>query len=271
MFQFTDDYQIGIPHLDQEHAYLVQLINESLYLLDHDETDIQELTKDLIGQLKNYAATHFAHEEEYMTQIGDPELPRQQKEHAAFLNKITEFTVDDSLKVRDTEELLQYLVHWLFNHILASDMMIGKIKSSKRKEPFAFIEEYKTGIDIIDQEHETLFSIIREVSDLIHTELLHDKFDKIMEILNKLKTYTEKHFLHEEEYMAKINYPKLESQKAAHTAFIEKLADNNIWDLDAIDENQQQHLEELIDYLLKWLSNHILKADRQIGEWVHLS
>lgn len=67
--------------------------------------------------------------------------------------------------------------------------------------------------------------------------------------------------------MEKIQYPELEAQKTAHTAFIEKLVNISIWDLDAIDENQQQYLEELIDYLLEWLSNHILKADRQIGEW----
>ena len=145
--------------------------------------------------------------------------------------------------------------------------MIGKIKPATQNDPFAFTKKYETGIDLIDQEHKTLFSIIREANDLVHAELLHDKFDKTVEILDHLKTYTESHFQHEEEYMEKIQYPELEAQKTAHTAFIEKLVNISIWDLDAIDENQQQYLEELIDYLLEWLSNHILKADRQIGEW----
>lgn len=267
MFQFTDDYKTGIPQLDKEHAYLVQLLNESTNLLNSENTDIHELASYLIDRLKNYAAVHFTHEEEYMEQINDPELPRQKKEHAAFLSKMNNFTIDDSLKVRDLEELLQYMAHWLFSHILASDMMIGKIKITSQNDPFAFTKEYETGIDFIDQEHKTLFSIIREANDLVHAELLHDKFDKIVEILDKLKTYTENHFLHEEEYMENIHYPKLEAQRTAHAAFIEKLVNISIWDLDAIDENQQQYLEELIDYLLEWLSNHILKTDRQIGLW----
>ena len=267
MLQFTDDYKTGIPQIDEEHAYLVQLLNESTNLLKSENTDIHELANYLIDRLKNYAVVHFTHEEEYMGQINDPELPRQKKEHAAFLSKINDFTIDCSLKVRDLKELLQYMAHWLIGHILASDIMIGKIKPATQNDPFAFTKKYETGIDLIDQEHKTLFSIIREANDLVHAELLHDKFDKTVEILDHLKTYTESHFQHEEEYMEKIQYPELEAQKTAHTAFIEKLVNISIWDLDAIDENQQQYLEELIDYLLEWLSNHILKADRQIGEW----
>lgn len=268
MFQLTDDYKIGISELDKEHAYLVQLINESINLLEVDQINIQDLAKDLISKLKDYAITHFAHEEAYMAQINDPELPRQKKEHAAFLKKMTEFNIDDSLKVRDVEELLQYMVRWLFNHILSSDMMIGKAKASSNKDPFAFTAEYATGIEFVDQEHETLFSIIRQANDLVHAEFLHDKYDEILGILDNLKAYTEKHFQHEEEYMTEIHYPKLDAQKAAHNAFIEKLVDISISDLDSIDENQQQYLIELIDYLLDWLSNHILKADHLIGDWI---
>ena len=38
-------------------------------------------------------------------------------------------------------------------------------------------------------------------------------------------------------------------------------------ELDAIDDNQQDYLIRLIDFLLTWLSNHILKADKQIGKY----
>lgn len=67
--------------------------------------------------------------------------------------------------------------------------------------------------------------------------------------------------------MKKINDPELPRQKREHTAFIEKLVDINIHELDDIDNNQQQYLEELIDYLLSWLSEHILKADCLIPKW----
>jgi len=263
MFTFTSDYKTGIPEIDKEHEYLFRLLNNAISSLDREQAAIQDLAADLINNLKNYALHHFAHEEAYMETIHDPELPRQKREHTAFTQKINEFTIDDSLKVRDVEELLQYIVRWLFSHILASDMMIGKVKA----DPFTFTAQYVTGITFIDEEHKTLFDIVRQANDLVHTDYLHDKYDEIMKILCKLKNYTEKHFQHEEEYMESIQYPKLEAQKRAHTAFIEKLVDININELNDIDDNQQQYLEELIDYLLSWLTNHILKADCLIPKW----
>ena len=67
--------------------------------------------------------------------------------------------------------------------------------------------------------------------------------------------------------MEKIHYPDLNQQKAAHTAFIDKLAGINLDDLDA---HQQDYLEDLIAFLLNWLSVHILHMDKKIGEFVSL-
>ena len=52
-------------------------------------------------------------------------------------------------------------------------------------------------------------------------------------------------------------------QKRAHEAFVDKIKKI---DLREIDDNQEEYLEELIDYLLKWLSNHILKMDKKIPQ-----
>lgn len=268
MFEFTDDYKIGIPQIDKEHEYLFQLLNDSISILNEEKVTIQDLTKDLIENLKNYSLTHFAHEEAYMEEINDPELPRQKKEHAAFSKKINEISVDNNLKVRDVEELIQFIVRWLFAHILTSDMMIGKRIATEKKDPFAFTAEYVTNIEFIDDEHKMLFDIIRQANSLIHADYLHDKYDEIMKILDKLREYTEKHFQHEEEYMERIQYPKLEAQKRAHSAFIDKLVNINFRDLDDIDDNQQQYLISLIDYLLDWLATHILKADCLIPKWL---
>ena len=140
--------------------------------------------------------------------------------------------------------------------------MIGKIAPIKEEEdPFAFTDQYRTGIELVDEEHKRLFDIIRETDQVIHAELLHDKYDEIMRILAELKDYTVHHFQDEEEYMERIGYEGLPEQKRAHEAFVEKLTEIN---LDEVDDNQQEYLEELIAFLLGWLSNHILKADKKI-------
>lgn len=270
MFEFTDDYRIGVPEIDKEHEQLLALINETGVLLDKDEIDIHILAKNLIKRLGAYAQTHFQHEEAYMKLHNDPELARQEKEHAAFIKQVSEISVDDSLKIRDLEDLLNFLVQWLFHHILCSDMMIGQNADAnqEKKDPFAFTKKYETGILLIDEEHKNLFDIIREANDLIHDDLLHDKYDKIMEILDRLRNYTKEHFSDEEEYMKKVNYPKLPDQKRAHEAFIDQLVDIDLNELDNIDDNQQEYLINLIDFLLNWLTNHILKSDKLIGEFV---
>ena len=85
-----------------------------------------------------------------------------------------------------------------------------------------------------------------------------------MRILTELRNYTEMHFHDEEAYMEKINYADLDAQRRAHNAFIEKLVDINFEELENLDNNQQEYLQDILDFLAKWLVNHILKMDKLI-------
>lgn len=267
MFEFTSDYQIGISEIDKEHESLFQILNEAIVSLQDNNTAVQETAQNFIRKLTEYASMHFAHEEKYMEETNDPELLRQKREHAAFVQKIHSYSVTEHTTAEDVRKLTDYIVRWLFSHILSSDMMIGKRTASTKSDPFAFTSEYVTQIAFMDNEHKRLFEIIREVNDLISAEFLHDKYDEIIHILDELKDYTEKHFQHEEEYMESIGYPGLKAQQRAHAAFIDKLVTINLQELDDIDDNQQEYLVELINYLLDWLSTHILQTDCLIPEW----
>lgn len=263
MFQFTQDCLIGIEEIDNEHRRLFEMINQAFALLQEPSATIVAV-RELVAALKEYAVTHFAHEEAYMEQICDPELPRQRREHAAFVAKVNGVNLDlsdeDSAK-RTMNDLLEYLSRWLYRHILGSDILIGKIGNVEKADPFAFTKEYWTGIEMIDEEHKKLFEIIRETNDLIHEELLHDKYDEIMRLLEELRDYTIVHFNDEEAYMERIGYEGLAAQRAAHQIFVDKLTEIN---LDDVDDNQEEYLKELIQFLLGWLSNHILLVDKKI-------
>lgn len=270
MYQFTEDCYIGIPELDEEHRNLFKMLNEAVDSMKQPATDKAALAKSLLNHLKDYAVTHFTHEEAYMEENNDPELPRQRKEHAAFITKIDSYLSEDCTEEtadQTMQELLTFLIRWLFHHILSSDMIIGKMPSKKTntKEDnpdfLTFSKKYHTGIAFIDEEHKQLFDIIGEAYRLIEDQFLHDKYDKIMEILDKLKQYTEIHFQDEEAYMERIHYSGLDAQRRAHAAFVERLVEVTYTDLDKIDENQEEYLYELMDFLLVWLTNHILKMD----------
>ncbi|MBO5303365.1 MAG: bacteriohemerythrin [Lachnospiraceae bacterium] len=260
MYQFTNDCLIGVTEIDKEHEHLFALINQAYALLTDKDADLRLTAQTLLAQLKEYANTHFAHEEAYMKEIGDPELKSQQQEHADFIAYMDTINIGylDNTRVKPAlESLLEYLSRWLFRHIIGSDTLIGKFES-----PFAFTSKYHTGIEMVDTEHKRLFEIIKDANDVIHAELLHDKYDEIVRIIEDLKEYTEIHFRDEEAYMEEIAYAGLAEQKAAHTAFIDKLASIN---LDDLDDNQQEYLEDLIEFLLNWLTMHILHMDKKIS------
>ena len=271
MYQFTEDCLIGIPEIDREHEKLFRLINEIFELLHNDrlKDKYREIRK-ILAELKRYTEEHFANEESYMESIRDPELEMQKKEHEEFRQKIAALDVSEieeaETQQETLEDLMRYLTRWLYHHILGSDILIGKMPPAKewheKEKPCAFTEEYRTGIALVDEQHERLFEIIGEANELVKAELLHDKFDKIVDILCELREYTKEHFKAEEEYMESIQYSGLEAQQVQHDAFVAKL---DGLDLDQVDDNQQEYLEELLEFLFSWLSNHILKVDKLIG------
>lgn len=263
MYMFTDDCLTGIEVIDNEHRKLFAIINEAFELLEKPGMQAAG-AKNLIMALKNYANTHFAHEEAYMAKIKDPELSRQRREHKSFIAKIDEINLDilnDEKGKEVLEDTLKFLTRWLYHHILGSDIMIGKISYSEAADPYAFTDKYRTGIELVDNEHMKLFEIIRRTDEAIHAELLHDKYDVIMDIIDELRDYTILHFNDEEKYMESIKYEGLEHQRLAHQAFVDRLNDIN---LNEVDDNQQEYLEELIEFLMGWLVNHILKMDKLI-------
>lgn len=267
MFEFSADYRVGIELIDKEHEGLFNLLNSAILSLEQRRATPTEVAADFLENLKTYAAEHFAHEEAYMKKIGDGELSRQREEHADFTKALEHFYANEHTKESDVRDMINYVVKWLFSHILASDMMIGKVYTGITGDDIVFSEEYMTYIDFVDEEHRTLFEIIKETNDLVMDNIMYDKYDAIIAILNKLRNYAETHFRHEEEYMEQIGYPKLDVQKMAHSAFIDKLLNLDLVHTRMIDENQQKYLSDIIEYLLGWLTMHIQQMDRQIGEW----
>lgn len=123
-------------------------------------------------------------------------------------------------------------------------------------------DEYCTGIDLIDEQHRRLFEIANSAYELLNNKLYVDKYDRIMEILKELKDYTVFHFSSEEGYMKSIGYKKFLSHKVMHDDFIERI--NNL-DLNDLDENQDKYISEILDFIVDWISDHILGTDKKMA------
>jgi len=128
---------------------------------------------------------------------------------------------------------------------------------------YEFQEEFLTGIDQIDAEHRRLFEIADELYTLKCEEFMPDKYDHIRHILEELRDYTLTHFEHEEAYMESVGYKRLPEQKRQHEAFEETIGG---WYMEAIDEDKDETIEEILRIVTNWLVNHILYEDKLIGE-----
>ena len=128
---------------------------------------------------------------------------------------------------------------------------------------YEFKEEFLTGIEMIDREHKRLFEIAENLYQLKCREYVTDKYDHIREILTELRDYTMTHFEHEEAYMKSISYKRMFSQLSQHDALRETICG---WDLDAIDEDQDEAIGDMLNLITDWLVNHILKEDKRIGK-----
>lgn len=267
-YKFTDNCLIGVEQIDEEHRELFRLVGEVHDLLKDTWTDDKYFDIcDLIERLKEYAAEHFRHEEEYMEKIGHPELELQRQQHAQFCAKVNEVDVraaeiDQQALISD---LLNYLVEWLYKHIIGSDLLIGKLMSVeewKQKGDYVFTDEFLTGIEIIDEEHKELCKILGELHHIVVHEDTDDKHEEIVSLIKHFRNNFQVHVESEEAYMESIQYEELEVQRLAHDVFITRL---KLMDLDEFDMTKRRELEEFVEFLTEWLTTHIIQMDKHIG------
>lgn len=84
----------------------------------------------------------------------------------------------------------------------------------------------------------------------------------ILNILASLASYCVEHFADEERLMQKHDYPGFERHKKIHDAFVQKVK-QTIIDF----ENHQVSPATIMDLLSEWLIGHILKVDKEYGDF----
>ncbi|WP_031432806.1 bacteriohemerythrin [Methylomarinum vadi] len=124
---WNESYNLGIEEIDQQHRKLVNIINELNDGMEIDGNLRQIIT--LFDELIDYTHYHFTSEEQYMLLKGydSQDFKTHQANHIAFLKKIRQEQGQchsDPEKVSD--ELLDFLVGWMVNHILGEDKKMAR-------------------------------------------------------------------------------------------------------------------------------------------------
>jgi hemerythrin len=129
MFEMKEEYYTGIKLVDDEHKELFRIARDAYDVFqDNYIADKFDNIVSIIENLKQYAITHFAHEEAYMESIGYKKRFSHKIEHVEFLEKLNEIDFEqmDHNQTGTLLDILEFLSNWLVNHILENDKRIGK-------------------------------------------------------------------------------------------------------------------------------------------------
>lgn len=124
----------------------------------------------------------------------------------------------------------------------------------------AWEDRYKVGVDIIDNAHQKLFSLVHRLLVLSEDQANH-RF-ACEEGIKFLKSYTLHHFAEEEAYMKKISYIGYEEHRQLHVQMREELPSYE-QDLKNTDFSQES-VQNFLGYCIGWLTGHIMTQDRDI-------
>lgn len=118
-FIWTDQLNVGIEVIDQQHRRIVEYINQ----LDDARSNnySREEIGFLINELVDYTISHFGFEESLQEEAGYPFLKSHQKVHELFTKRVADFQTRYNNGEDVTKGLNSLLVTWLFNHIKRDD------------------------------------------------------------------------------------------------------------------------------------------------------
>ncbi|MCI5132467.1 MAG: bacteriohemerythrin [Candidatus Electrothrix sp. EH2] len=120
IIKWNDSFSVNVVKIDQEHKKLVEMLNALTEAMKKGQG------KDVLGEILDgliaYTASHFQTEENYFEQVQYPGTVEHKKEHADFVEKVTEFKKEfDAGRATVSVHLLQYLGKWLQTHIQGAD------------------------------------------------------------------------------------------------------------------------------------------------------
>ena len=123
-------------------------------------------------------------------------------------------------------------------------------------------DNLSVGNATLDEDHKRLFIIFNELS----SAMKEGRANKIiLSIIDQLIDYTRSHFDREEEMMSRCSYPGLDTQKKEHSLFMAKAKDSRHR---YIREASNTQAIEILEFIKKWLVEHIQKSDRAYAPYV---
>jgi hemerythrin-like metal-binding protein len=119
---------IGVDEIDEDHRKLVNIFN----VLNHsvNEGESPDYLAAVLEELINCTVWHFSHEERLMLKYRYKDMEEHKSEHQRLIRSAKDLQ-QKILEANNTvaDEHLQFLEHWLAEHILTADTRLGSYLS----------------------------------------------------------------------------------------------------------------------------------------------
>ncbi len=123
-------------------------------------------------------------------------------------------------------------------------------------------ESFGVGHTTLDSDHRILIDLLNQLHDALDTG---QSRQVVGSVINVLYEYTEHHFRREEAMLREAGYPTLDAHLALHRALEDRVRDiRDRWAAG----NRAALGDEVLEFLKKWLTEHILGADKSYRPWI---
>jgi hemerythrin-like metal-binding protein len=132
MFEFKDDYLVGVTAIDEQHKQLFRLAQRF-----HDAVMAHKgkaMLLELLDALLRYTTGHFRVEERLMAGIGYPEQESHQVQHRELRERLLASQERFENGEMVTIQLLQFMTR-LTAHITSTDRELGEFHRTKTSPP----------------------------------------------------------------------------------------------------------------------------------------
>lgn len=113
---------------------------------------------------------------------------------------------------------------------------------------------YALGIPVIDAEHRGYFELLSRIDTLVRTG---GTPEALLVLVERLASYAQTHFAHEEEFLEAVGCPELAVQREEHLAFSSRLQGL-----------ARAPAEEVLAFASDWMLEHVLGTDRRYVLWL---
>ena len=121
---------------------------------------------------------------------------------------------------------------------------------------FPWKDTYNVNVGIVDSQHRVLVDLINELHQAMMSRSGKEQMGKI---LANLVSYTESHFKAEEGILLANQYPDLANHKIEHERFVKTIKEYQT----KFQKNELGLTIEVMDFLKKWLVEHIMGVDKK--------